>query len=938
MELLVACSPPSPFTAILVQALRLVNRLFLETCPVVGSSTDAARRRWHRISRTVWCLVVTVGALLAVLALLLSQGRITPVGRQVCMSPSCQRYVRSLEASINPAVNPCDNFYDFVCAGWTPVAGGRSFMDDAKLAFQEHVMDLADNYIVPPRDQNALDKAALLYQSCNRESNHDLDSVVDILKDVGIPWPAVDDSTDPLDALFTLSFYWRCPVFFLVHVSDDHQRVPKLVIFRTFMGLELNQLHREQLSRDNVLRVCELYKLFSEANQGKTATHHMNYARSCETMARIQSTLMTKLYKSQRDRRRTYTSLEDFAANATPGISVDLWMRLISKHSSQHVPVTTGTPVEARDPYYVRTFAKILSETPKKDVLSFVGLTFVEVAGRFVSRELRELLNAVKSAGERERHALYCFHATETGFPGVLMASQRSQLYGESRVQKYWKTRSRDSGSEPMVHATMTTSYLKNLKHMPGDYWVKFNVCFGQQFENAESLDTSRDDSYAQQDSPDVPYVIIPDTYMLQRVFPHGVYESVNYASIGYLIARQLVAIRDNSRLLDADNRANHRLTVEEEARRNISIECLVESYYAQYNSTVSLTPKEAFAMYVAWASLRPLLTALRFSPGFPEWSTGFLLLVALLMIYVYKFSGYEVAKLLSWSQRDAPRAGLTFQYVTETAKKCRSTANRTSVLIGVVSSVRNFGSRAAIRDTWGGTAIKMGFVVVFLLGTTPDQDIQRKVFREQGVNGDIIQGDFADAYRNLTYKTVMLIRWARRKCSGVSFVLKIDDDMLLSVWDFAIVANSLRANERTMWGYLYSGFPYVPVRDVNSKWYVSKEEYGPDTYPDFLSGTGYLISGDVIPTLEELTHVQGFFPLEDIYLTAIVAERANVSRVGLSGFSINHVPYHQPCSTPRLVTSHEWSPDELRKAWRIAVSRLEVKMCVGLKNSQMGS
>ncbi|KAH6941932.1 hypothetical protein HPB50_024448 [Hyalomma asiaticum] len=295
--------------------------------------------------------------------------------------------------------------------------------------------------------------------------------------------------------------------------------------------------------------------------------------------------------------------------------------------------------------------------------------------------------------------------------------------------------------------------------------------------------------------------------------------------------------------------------------------------------------------------------------------------------------------KLYSWSRRDAANAGLTFQYVTQTPGRCESAANRTSVLIGVTSSASHFEHRTAIRDTWGGIARKMGFVVVFLLGTTPDQEVQRKVFREQGVHGDIVQGDFADVYRNLTYKTVMLIRWARRKCSGVNFVLKTDDDMLLSVWDFAIVVNGLGGRKRTMWGFLHpSGFPYVPVRNVSSKWYVSKEEYWPDTYPDYLSGTGYLISGDVIPVLEELTYDQGFFPIEDVYLTAFLAERASVSRVGLNGFSIFHVPYPQPCSTPRVVTSHQWSPDELRRAWQLAVSRMDFKMCVGLNKSQMVS
>ncbi|XP_072141610.1 beta-1,3-galactosyltransferase 1-like [Dermacentor andersoni] len=276
------------------------------------------------------------------------------------------------------------------------------------------------------------------------------------------------------------------------------------------------------------------------------------------------------------------------------------------------------------------------------------------------------------------------------------------------------------------------------------------------------------------------------------------------------------------------------------------------------------------------------------------------------------------------------------FKYVTQTAKYCERAANRTSVLIGVASTTDHFDARAAIRDTWGGTALKMDYVVVFLLGKTLDLEVQRNVFAEHGLYGDVLQGDFLDTYRNLTYKTVMLIRWAREKCSGVNFVLKTDDDMLVSVWDLAIVVKGLEGVKRTMWGYLYRD--PQPDRNVSSKWYVSRKEYAPDTYPPFLSGTGYLISGDSIAALEELTHDECFFPFEDVYLTSFVAKRAQVSRLGLNGFSIEHKWFHQPCSTPRVVTSHDWSAAALRQEWSRAVSRLDFGRCAGIKKSQMVS
>uniref|UniRef100_L7LXR2 Hexosyltransferase n=1 Tax=Rhipicephalus pulchellus TaxID=72859 RepID=L7LXR2_RHIPC len=312
------------------------------------------------------------------------------------------------------------------------------------------------------------------------------------------------------------------------------------------------------------------------------------------------------------------------------------------------------------------------------------------------------------------------------------------------------------------------------------------------------------------------------------------------------------------------------------------------------------------------------------------------LVLAFLLLIVVVQLSVYQVRLRSSSTRCSATSKAVRFEYVTRVARPCERTTNRTTVLIGVTSSVDHFESRAAIRDTWGGTAVRMGFVVVFLLGATLDQKVQRKVLAEHEIHGDVVQGDFVDSYDNLTYKTVMLIRWAREECSKTEFVLKIDDDMILSVWDLAVVVNGLGETKRSMWGYLYTNGK--PNRNVASKWYVSREKYAPDTYPDFLSGTGYLISGDAISALDDVIYDECFFPLEDIYLTAIVAERAQVSRLRLDGFSNEHNWYYQPCSNPRVVTSHGWSPKALRDEWRRAVDRLNFSLCVGIKHHQMVS
>ena len=53
---------------------------------------------------------------------------------------------------------------------------------------------------------------------------------------------------------------------------------------------------------------------------------------------------------------------------------------------------------------------------------------------------------------------------------------------------------------------------------------------------------------------------------------------------------------------------------------------------------------------------------------------------------------------------------------------------------------------------------------------------------REVEQMGDIVQGDFLDSYRNLSYKNVMGVLWAAEFCAQAEFVVKADDDMFVDL------------------------------------------------------------------------------------------------------------------------------------------------------------
>ena len=69
------------------------------------------------------------------------------------------------------------------------------------------------------------------------------------------------------------------------------------------------------------------------------------------------------------------------------------------------------------------------------------------------------------------------------------------------------------------------------------------------------------------------------------------------------------------------------------------------------------------------------------------------------------------------------------------------------------------------------------------MLGYSLEQTQQDSIRNESLVHGDIVQGNFLDSYKNLTYKTVMGHMWVSRFCRQAQFVMKTDDDIYLDLY-----------------------------------------------------------------------------------------------------------------------------------------------------------
>ena len=238
-------------------------------------------------------------------------------------------------------------------------------------------------------------------------------------------------------------------------------------------------------------------------------------------------------------------------------------------------------------------------------------------------------------------------------------------------------------------------------------------------------------------------------------------------------------------------------------------------------------------------------------------------------------------------------------------------------LVVIVVSALAHTEARQAIRDTWGEATDDTQ--VVFLIGL-PDPDVgycdqlQDMIQHESSLHHDIIQADIIDNYKNLTLKSIAMLQWLQDFCSSVKYVLKTDDDMFINV-PLLVLDLQHTVHRRFVMGHLIAGAH--PIRDPQSKWYTPEYLYPDIMYPKYMSGTAYVISGDLIPELVDVTYFRPTFWLEDIYITGICMDEVGGQHIynGKFGFIMRD---GMPCVLRKVITAHNLIPEELYEIWEV--------------------
>ncbi|GAB1600411.1 beta-1,3-galactosyltransferase 5-like, partial [Argonauta hians] len=163
----------------------------------------------------------------------------------------------------------------------------------------------------------------------------------------------------------------------------------------------------------------------------------------------------------------------------------------------------------------------------------------------------------------------------------------------------------------------------------------------------------------------------------------------------------------------------------------------------------------------------------------------------------------------------------------------------------------------------------------------------------------------YTDSYVNLSIKSLSYLRWVKHSCRKTQFVLKTDDDVYINLPLLMKTLESITETQFIM-GNLFKRAR--PIRTNGTKWFTSYAQYKGNIFPDYVSGSAYLLSVDLVPKLYAESFKRKIFWLEDIYITGILADAVKAIRINNDKFSYFKRPGYG-CSFKNLISGHRVTP-----------------------------
>ncbi|KAL3218112.1 hypothetical protein MRX96_050871 [Rhipicephalus microplus] len=179
----------------------------------------------------------------------------------------------TLLASLNQSVNPCHNFYRFVCDGWLARQGDRlSLLEELALTAQRSAATILRHIQVPAVGSiSAVHKAALLMQKCLLSSRWPPrpEALLQFMASVGLTWPqpTTMNTSGLISLMVRMSISWDLNAVFELQLLPTPKRAGGRPRWVLSASTQLNSWRQERrrLGPEYLTRIRQYVEGFSDA-------------------------------------------------------------------------------------------------------------------------------------------------------------------------------------------------------------------------------------------------------------------------------------------------------------------------------------------------------------------------------------------------------------------------------------------------------------------------------------------------------------------------------------------------------------------------------------------------------------------------------------------------------------------------------------------------
>uniref|UniRef100_A0A1J3JV80 Beta-1,3-galactosyltransferase 15 n=1 Tax=Noccaea caerulescens TaxID=107243 RepID=A0A1J3JV80_NOCCA len=195
-------------------------------------------------------------------------------------------------------------------------------------------------------------------------------------------------------------------------------------------------------------------------------------------------------------------------------------------------------------------------------------------------------------------------------------------------------------------------------------------------------------------------------------------------------------------------------------------------------------------------------------------------------------------------------------------------------LVIGVFSTANNFKRRMAVRRTWMQyDDVRSGRVAVrFFVGLHKSPIVNQELWNEARTYGDVQLMPFVDYYSLISWKTLAICIFGT-EVDSAKFIMKTDDDAFVRVDEVLLSLSIINNTRGLIYGLINSDSQ--PIRNPDSKWYISYQEWSEEKYPPWAHGPGYIVSRDIAESVAKLFKEGNLkmFKLEDVAMGIWIAD-----------------------------------------------------------------